>query len=102
MTGFVPVTGVLVLPPGLVMGALSFPDSHHTPCDDGHRRMQLCFLPNGRCAVVMQPPDAAMPEATVTVTNALFFSRSLRLPVQRALLRLPHLPPAHPPVLGTN
>ena len=84
------------------MGALSFPDSHHALRDDGHRWMWLCFLPNGRCAGVVWPPDAAVTEATITITNALFSPHSLRLPVQRALLRLPHLPPAHPPVLGTD
>ena len=82
--------------------ALSFPSSHSAPRDDGHRWMQLCFLPNRRCAGATWPPDALMPEATITISNAPFSPCSLRLPVQQALLCLPHLPPVHPPVLGTD
>ena len=41
------------------------------------------------------------PEATITITNALFSPHSLRLLVQRTLLCLPHLTPVHHPVLGT-
>ena len=82
--------------------ALSFPSSHYAPHDDGHRWMQLCFLPNRRCAGATWPPDALMPEATITISNAPFSPCSLRLPVQQALLCLPHLPPVHPPVLGTD
>ena len=82
--------------------ALSFPNSHHAARDDGHRWMRLCFLPNRRRAGATWPPDSLMPEATITITNALFSPHSLRLPVQRTLLCLPHLTPVHPPVLGTN